>query len=254
MKKALLLIAGLALAAACQTIQPVVDEATACLKAGREWAGPGDCREKPKPEPIPEPGPEPSPGPTPQPEPVPAPGPETTMVFQPGEYYQWPERVGPVKALDVSFILTGVDGKVFPGGAGGFLWALKGTAESGAEYSIQLHIFRDGQSDEIRIITQNFTKGCDGARHCDVNDVYKNMGLVPGERYPVHIYGPVEHTSRGFRVWRMDMIVRGETKIFEVPWYGDFASIEYIRVGNGEIFPHFPGQNAPLTIINPRWR
>jgi len=245
MKRAIILALCLV---ACNTVRPVIDEVTACLQSGGEWAGPGDCRNKPvpTPTPIPEPIPEPTPDPTPEPTPG------LPMTFQPGEHYEWPTKS--FKHLDVSFTLAGLDGKTFPGGAGGFLWALKGTAESGAEYSIQFHIFRDGHSDEVRIITQNFTKGCNGPKHCDVNDGYKSMKLVPGEEYPVHIYGPVEHTSRGFRVWRMDMVVRGETRIFEVPWLGDFASVEYMRVGNGGIFPGFPGQGSPLTVINPRWK
>ena len=244
-------------ASGCQNIQSVVKDLQGqeadCKKAGGVFVLDKGCvmPETPQPAPIPEPVDPPTPTPLPAPTPTPSPSPDNAITYYPGEYYTFPPINSPVESLDISFSLKGLNGATFPT-RDGWLFAIMGQASGGHEYNLQFHVFRDGQQSWIRLITQNFTPGCNGPKHCDVNDGAV-MSLNPAAQYDFHIYGPVPHTSRGYLVWRMDCTESGKhVMTWEVPAYGPFKIIKWIRLGNGEIFPGRPGQDAPLTIINRR--
>ena len=214
MKKALLLIAGLALAAACQTIQPMVDEAAACIKAGREWAGPGDCREKPKPEPIPEPGPEPSPGPTPQPEPVPAPGPETPpndgwITVYPGDYIETPYT------RRIEFLTRGIDWRQ----VGAKEWHLFDFSEQNGGEVSNAHFMIFGK--EVRIIKQTYRPKSPEQHSFD------EIAMEPGRIY----HWVVEVDLYGFKV----RILQNNSLIvdFGAAWNVPFKTIDRVRIGAG---------------------
>jgi len=245
--------------ASCQTLQPVIDNLQSqeadCKAAGGAFVlGKGCVMPDPTPTepPAPEPGPPPSPGPAPAPPGSPAPhGPDVVYgPFNDGQFYQFP----PVDRLErfvITFALQGLDGATFPT-RDGWIAAIVGRTATGQEYTLQVHIFLDGRSAQVRLITQNFQPGLCGARHCDVNDGILDMILDPAARYDVKIYGPVPHTTRGFPVWRMEWTAAGQpVGTWEVPAFGAFDRIDYIRVGNGGIFPGRPGQAATLTVINP---
>ena len=174
--------------------------------------------------------------------------------FEGGESYTF-DTPPSALSLNVAFSFEGLDHRKCAD-YDAWLWAIRGRSDSGAEYNVQLHVYRESTLGvDIRFITQNHGIPSHGKSFSEYPDHIPRVELFPGNRYDVRIVGPVRHTEKDYMVWRMTWECAGvRVGTWEVLYMGLFSAIESMRVGNGGIFEGKHGraaQDAPLTVINP---
>jgi len=192
--------------------------------------------------------------PSPPPAPPPPAAPPTGAVHGPfagGAYYEFP-RISSATAGEVTFSLRGLDGSTFPR-QDGWLFMLMGRGVHGGEANLQMHIYNDqGRGAQIRLISQRFgDPAClrGTATHCESADGISDMYLTPDRTYYVRIWWDERRAGMTLATAGAPTLIwsgRGETQT-----WGAFASVDWVRVGNG-VYPGRPGQGATLTVINPQ--
>jgi len=244
----------------CSTVQPVIDQAQdtnkACIDSGGSMQFDPSALAFKCIHPVVEPKPEPEiidVPPEPEPDPViinvpPLPDYADCRLLNPGEFISITPPTGKTASGEIAFTIQGLNADSFPT-VDGWLAGIVGRNKFKGEQNLQLHIYKNGSAGDVRLISQSFKdKTClrQNATHCESADIWRGLVFDPAKIYHVRIFWNPRKASMEISTTGDQVLVWGGQN--ETPVWGGFASIEYIRVGNGNIFPGRPGQSTPITV------
>jgi hypothetical protein len=161
--------------------------------------------------------------------------------YNSGKWYEFPTsgKTDWSKGV-ITFSITGLDYSMLPIGKDYFLFMARFVTPNGNEGNFELNL----ADLSTRLISQRFDGGCSGRTFCEQQNI-GNVSWVSSEVYSMRFE------------WN-DTIVQCDIKdsagniVFSgsVNTWGAYASVDFVRAGNG-VIPPYPGVPFPITVISP---